>query len=88
MNETPEELRRRLVEIGDELRSLPPDAFADKHALSTEADEHRAELARLLEDDLKATGDKWAERAGRKGAHSVDDDEKIAQAGIPSPNDN
>ena len=88
MEQTPEQLRRRLVEIDDEIRGLPADAFARKHQLSTEADRHRGLLAKLLKTELKDVGDKWAERAGHKGTHSVNEEEKLAQAGIPSPIDN
>lgn len=87
MSKSPEELRRRFVEIADELRSLPADAFARKHELATEADTHRARLAEVLESDLREAGDQWAERAGRKGTHSVDEGEKLAGAAIPSPVD-
>ncbi len=88
MQPTPEQLRQRLVEIDDEVRGLPADAFASKHELLTEADQLRALLGEALEDDLQAIGEEWAERAGRKGTHTVNEDEKIAQAGIPSPVDN
>ena len=66
----------------------PADAFARKHKLSTEADKHRGLPAKLLKTELKDVGDKWAERAGHKGTHSVNEEEKLAQAGIPSPIDN
>ncbi len=84
----PEELRRRLVQIDDEIRALASDAFAEKHELNTEADELRSELAAQLGPAMDAASADWAERAGHKGTHSVNEDEKIAQAGIVSPVDN
>ena len=81
----PRQIRARLVEIDDALQRLPSDAFAEKHNLLTEADGHRASLASELGAELDAASDEWAERAGRKGTHSVDEDEQAAQAAIVSP---
>jgi hypothetical protein len=78
-------LRARLVAIDDELRWLPADAFADKHALNREADSLRSVLRTELSADLDAASDEWAERAGRKGTHSVNESEKAAAAAIVSP---
>lgn len=73
-------IRERLVRIDDELRALPSDAFSRKHALLTERDGLRAELRTLLGVELAAASDDWAERSGRKGTHSVDEDEQTAAA--------
>lgn len=86
MQRTPEELRRRLVEIDDQVRGLQPDAFARKHELLVEGDELRAMLREALKDELESIGHLWAERAGHKGSHYVDYEAK--RAGIPSPIDN
>ncbi len=74
-------IRERMVRIDDELRALPNDAFAQKHMLRTEQDGLRTELRSLLGDDLDAASTGWAERAGRKGEHSVDEGEQAA-AGV------
>ncbi len=78
---TPDELRRRLVEIDDELRSLPADAFAEKHKLNVEGDLVRSQLPNTTDDP---TASAWAERAGRKGSHTVDDEVEAAKAAIVS----
>lgn len=65
-------LRQRLAQIDDEIRSLPADDFARKYELSTEADRLRESLANEMTEDLEAVGREWAERAGRKGSHSLD----------------
>ncbi|MGI9623055.1 MAG: hypothetical protein ACR2PK_09490 [Acidimicrobiales bacterium] len=85
---SPEMIRERLVELDDELRALPSDAFARKHELNTESDELRRQLAEQLGDDIDDANAGWAERAGHKGTHSVNEGEQIAQAGIASPIDN
>lgn len=85
---SPEELRERLVEIDDELRALPSDAFERKHELNSESDDLRRQLADQLGDEMDEASAGWAERAGRKGTHSVNEGERIAQAGIASPLDN
>ncbi len=74
-------IRERLVGIDDELRALPDGAFAQKHTLRTEQDSLRTELRSLIGDELRAASDDWAERAGRKGEHSVDEGEQAA-AGV------
>jgi hypothetical protein len=81
----PESLRARLVAIDDEMRQLPPDAFAQKYELLTEGDTHRKLLRELLVSDLDGASDSWSVRAGRKGAHSADDHAPVAQATIVSP---
>ncbi len=73
---SPDDIRRRLVELNDELRALADDAFAAKHPLRTEQDQLRSELRAQLGDELGTASDDWAERAGRKGAHSVDEGEQ------------
>ena len=82
---TPEGIRARLVEIDDELRDVPDNSFARKHELNKEGDAKRDELRAILQPELDAASGEWAERAGRKGTHSVAEDEKIAQAGLISP---
>lgn len=77
---TATEIRKRLVEIDDERRAMPSDAFAERHVLNTEQDALRSELRVLLADELAAVGDDWAERAGRKGEHSVHDGERATAA--------
>ena len=82
---TTDELRRQLVELDDRIRALPDDAFEEKHALSSEQDACRRRLRELLSDDLDAASDEWAERAGHKGAHSVDGAEQAGAAKVVSP---
>jgi len=41
-------------------------------------------LAEILKNDLKVTGDEWAERAGRKGSHSAGEQALAAKAAITS----
>jgi len=88
MATTPESARQRLVEIDDEMRALPDDAFEKKYALGREADELRQVLEDELGDELDQASDDWAERAGHKGSHSVSEEERLAQAALPSPLDN
>lgn len=71
---TPEDLRRHLAEIDAEVLALPADEFAQKHALLSEADGHRAVLAEHEAPALKAASKQWADRAGRKGAHTQDEE--------------
>ncbi len=85
--QTPDELRRRLIEIDDEKRGLASDAFALKHKLNIEADGLRLELASQLGSEIDAANTGWAERAGRKGSHSVNEEQLIAQARIVSPSE-
>ena len=85
VTDEPQSIRARLVELDDELRGLPSDAFARKHELLTEGDRHRKRLAELLQPELDAASDEWAERAGRKGTHSVDEGEQLGAAAIVSP---
>lgn len=75
-------LRRRLVELADEVAALDAADFAEKHRLNTEADELRKELAVLSERDAPARA-AWAERAARKQSHEVDP--AVAEAVISSP---
>lgn len=83
-DQLPGQLRARLVTIDDELRCLAADAFAAKYALQSEADTHRQLLRLLLESDLDDASRDWADRAGRKGTHSVNEDEQRAAAAIVS----
>jgi len=78
----PEDLRRRLVEIDDELRELPSDAFARKHELNTEGDNNRKLLADALAPELRAIGDDWADRSARKASHTANADELAAKASM------
>ena len=71
-------LRLRLVQISDELRALPADAFAEKHELNLEADEVRKALSEY-EGDQSEKLNEWAERAGRKGL-VLSDEEQLALA--------
>ena len=77
--------RKRLGEISDELRSLPADDFSGKNRLSIEADALRRQLTNSSDTDAEATLRSWAERSGRKGAHTSDDDLERAKAAIVSP---
>lgn len=81
-SDTIEALRQRLVAIDDELRAMADDDFAAKHRLNTEADELRAQLAELSDDDTDARK-RWAGRAGRKGGHTVDP--LVVKGSISSP---
>ncbi len=71
---TADELRRRLVEIDDELRELPGDDFERRHRLLSESDECRAALDAALGPVAREATREWAERAGHKGSHEVDYD--------------
>ena len=83
----PSQIRRRLGEISDELRVLPDDDFRGKNQLGLEADSLRRQLADAPDVDAEAVMDGWAERAGRKGAHTPDDEFGLKKAGIVSPGD-
>ncbi len=85
MADQPNELRRRLVEIDDEIRALPTDAFAARYELDKERDLLRTQLAELVESELGPVAEQWAERSGRKGSHTTDYDVERAKAAIPSP---
>ncbi|WP_419853728.1 hypothetical protein [Candidatus Poriferisodalis sp.] len=76
--------RRRLAEIDAELTALPDDAFARKHALRSEADAIRKELADLVSDDLSEAKREWTKRSARKGSHAEPDPAEQA-ARIVSP---
>ena len=82
---TPSQIRRRLGGISDEIRALRDDDFSGKNQLNLEADSLRRQLAADPDHDSKAILSGWAERAGRKGAHTPDDDVERAKAGIVSP---
>lgn len=73
-NASPEDLlRMRLVQIDDELRALPSDAFAEKHELNLETDEIRNALSELEGDQSEALKE-WTERASRKGTPASQDE--------------
>ena len=80
-----EEIRRRLVEIDDEVRSLPATDFPAIHRLRSEADGLRRQLSELAGDGDDATLRAWSDRAGRKGSHETDDELEQAKAAIVSP---
>jgi pyocin large subunit-like protein len=82
---SPTWIRTRLVEIDDELRSLAADAFAAKHPLNVEADALRRALSDGADGESASILTTWADRAARKGAHSVDDGVEAAKAAIVSP---
>ncbi len=69
---TPDEIRRRLVEIDDEVRALATDEFARRHELLTESDRCRTALLAEVGDEVDAANKRWADRAGHKGEHEVD----------------
>lgn len=79
------QMRRRIVEISDELRALPCTAFKEKHRLNVEADHWRSRVAEILSDDLDGASSEWAERAGRKGSHAENIELAQARASIVSP---
>lgn len=81
---TAERLRRSIVEIDDQVRALPADAFAEKYRLQTEGDELRRALWAVADpgDEVLAS---WAERAAGKNAQAVDDEVELARANISSP---
>jgi hypothetical protein len=64
--------QQRLVDIGQELRDLAPDAFAERLALSDEADTLRKLVMQTSPEALAEAKAKWAGRAGLKGAHEID----------------
>ncbi len=69
---SPDEIRKRLVEIDDEVRALDADEFARRHELLTESDRCRAALLAEVGDEIDAANKEWADRAGHKGEHEVD----------------
>lgn len=73
--QSPEDVRRRLVEISDELAGLDSMAFAEKHALNLEGDQLRNELSEMIGSEMDQANSEWAERAGRKGAQNIDQGE-------------
>ena len=77
-------IRRRLVEIDDEVRSLPSDDFARKHALRSEGDRLRELLGQGVEADASQTLAQWADRAVRKASHSADEELEEAKARLTS----
>ncbi len=64
--------QQRLVDIDQELRDLPADAFTERIALTDEADAFRKVMLQPDPEALAAAKAKWAGRAGRKGAHEID----------------
>ena len=80
---TPEEVRSRMVEIDDESRELAADEFARRFALATEADELRALLTQMNAPAIAKARKGWAGRAGRKGAHEVN--EEAVQSLVKAP---
>lgn len=82
-DETPDQVRQRLVEISDELRRLSSTDFAGRHRLHSEADTLRRKLSEL--GGGSDTRRRWAERAARKASHTVDDEVEVAKAAIVSP---
>lgn len=78
-------IRQRLGEIIDELQALSGDEFSKKHTLNVEADSLRQQLAGLSDESSDAILKSWADRAGRKGAHTTDDETELAKARIVSP---
>ncbi len=81
---SPSQIRSRLGEISDELRALPDDDFPGKYQLNLEADSLRRQHAADPGHDSEAILAGWAERSGRKGAHTPDDDVEMAKARIVS----
>ncbi len=82
---TEQQLRSEIVELDDRIRALPDDAFAEKYRLQRKADELRRALPEVSEQD-EAMLESWAERAGGKNAHTVDEDLERSRARISSPN--
>lgn len=80
-----EAIRRRLAEIHAELSALPTDAFVQKHALNTEADQLKQDQRDLMQDRLDEASDEWSNRAGRKGSHTQDDQLEGAKARLIQP---
>ena len=77
------EIRQRLAEIAGELQGLPPDEVARNRELMAEARPLRESLEEMARRDLETARKRWAERAGRKGSHTVDP--LHAKARIASP---
>jgi hypothetical protein len=71
---TANDLRKRLVDIDDEIRGLSDDAFARRHELLTESDACRNALFAEVGLDIDKANKEWADRAGHKGEHEVDYD--------------
>jgi len=69
---TADELRKRLVEIVDEVDALADDDFARRYQLLSESDACRAALSIADGPASEEAAKEWAERAGRKGAHEID----------------
>lgn len=82
---TANQLRCSIVEIDDQVRALPVDAFAEKYRLQTMGDELRRALSAVADpgDEVLAS---WAERAAGKNAQAVDSEVELAKANIQSPN--
>lgn len=64
--------RHRLADIEQELGDLPRDAFAERIALTDEADVLHKALLQIDPEVVAEAKAKWAGRAGRKGLHEID----------------
>jgi hypothetical protein len=73
-----DDVRKRLGQIGDELRSLESDDFAAKLRLNVEADGLRGELGALAGPGIAEIGSRWAARSARKASRGVDTDLQTA----------
>ena len=62
------------MELNDQIRALPADAFASKHELLSEVDVLRALLAEVEDLGASEVVRRWNERSGRKGLHEQDVD--------------
>lgn len=62
-------LRRRLVAIEDERRSVPTSDMATRHELSQAADACRAMLRAGNADAVAAARERWSQRAANKNTH-------------------
>ncbi|MGH1490336.1 MAG: hypothetical protein ACRBK7_13260 [Acidimicrobiales bacterium] len=82
---SPNEIRKRLVEIDDELRTSPANEFATRHLLNMEADSLRRRLKDLTRDSDRALLAEWSSQAGHKGAHTSDHEVAQGSARIVSP---
>jgi hypothetical protein len=62
-------LRRRLVAIEDERRSLPPTDLAARNQLAEAADACRAMLRSGNAEAVAAARERWSQRAANKSTH-------------------
>ncbi len=80
-----DQLRQELVATLRARDALPASAFDAKLVLSEQIADLRQRLADATRADRQDAADEWAERAGRKGSHEVDDEAAAAVAAAYMP---